>query len=201
MPQIGSGVLTGSYGPYRGMAAIYLATYNASSLAPSPTAALGDTEPASATWTKLGLLQSDDFTPAKVDATLLDDRRGFKKVLYGQAITQAGEATFEALVVESDPAAIGRITGQAASAVGTGEELRVSYDQIYTKTALIYVKNAFTDDTTNIERFYYIPKAQVAWSMDRGENDVMVLRVNIHALQYSQGAENYLFLVGRFPNA
>lgn len=198
MPQLGSGTLTGSYGPYRGMAAIYLATYNASSLAASPTAALGDTEPASATWTKLGLLQSDDFTPAKVDATLLDDRRGFKKVLYSQAITQAGEATFEALVTESDPVALGRITGQTASAIGTGQELQVSYDQIYTKTVLVYMKNAFTDDLTNVERFIYVPKGQIGWSYDRGENDILVLRVNVHALQYSQGAVNYLFKVGRF---
>jgi len=198
MPVVGSGGLTGSYGPFRGMAAIYLATYNASSLAASPTAALGDTEPATGTWTKLGLLQSDDFTPGKVDATLLDDRRGFKKVLYGQAVIQAGEATFEALVVESDPAAIGRITGQAASAIGAGEELQVSYDQIYTKTALIYAKNAFTDDSTNVERFWYVPKAQIVWSQDRGENDIIVLRVNIHALQYSQGTVNYLYKTGRF---
>jgi len=198
MPVVGSGGLTGSYGPYRGMAAIYLATYNASSLAASPTAALGNAEPPTGTWTKLGLLQGDDFTATKVDATFLDDRRGFKHVLYGQALTQAGEATFEGLVVESDPVAIGRITGQAASAVGVGEELQISYDQIYTRTALVYVKNAFTDDTANIERFYYIPKAQINWGQDKGENDVTVLRVTIKALQYTFGAVSYLFKIGRF---
>jgi len=177
------------------MAAVYLATYVASSLAAPPTAALGTGEPATGTWTKLGLLQGDDFTPNTTQATFLEDVRGFKKVRYGRALNQAGSMSIEALIVETDPAAIGLITGASPSAVGAGVKMQLSYDTLLDRSMLVWTKNAF--DSAE-ERYVYIPHAQVTWELTRGENDVLAIRLVGEALQYINGATNYLFKEVRF---
>lgn len=196
MPTLGSGTLTGSHAPYRAMAAMYFATYNSTSIAAAPTAKLGSSEPATATWTKIGLLQGDDFTVTTAEPSFIEDRRGFKRVLYARAINQAGSAQFEGLVVESDPEAINRISGDTLNNIGAsaGKRITVTLDQLYDKTVLLYCYNAF--DTTK-ERYIHIPHGQVRFQLDRGESDIWVLRTTIEALQYA-GATNYVYEEGRF---
>jgi len=195
MPALGSGALTGSYRPYRAMAAVYLATYVASAPAAPPTAALANSEPPTGTWTKLGLLQGDDFTVSTTEPTFQEDRRGFKKILYGRALNQAGSTTFSGLVVETDPDTIGNVIGVSASAIGAGKKLGISYDTLYSRSVLIWMKNAF--DTAQ-ERYVYIPNGQMNWQLDRGEGDFLVLNVKFEAMKQSTGGYDCDFEVGRF---
>lgn len=195
MPALGSGALTGAYRPYRAMAAVYLATYVASAPAAPPTAKLGDSEPATGTWTKMGLLQGDDFAVTTAEATFQEDRRGFKKVLYGRAINQAGSTTFTGMVVESDPDTIGSVIGVSASALTAGDKIGISNDTLYSKSVLIYMKNAF--DSTQ-ERYVYIPYGQLSWGLDRGEGDILSMNVKIEALKQDAGGYNCDYELGRF---
>lgn len=195
MPSLGSGALVGSWRPFVAKTAMYLATYVASSPEPAPTAALGTAEPG-ANWTKLGLLQGDDFTVTTSEPTKVDDRRGFSRVLFGQAVTEAGTAVFEGLVVESNPSAISDITGTSLDSItGGGQSIKVTYDTLYYKTAMLYCFNAFDNAQ---ERYVHIPYCQAYFQLDKGENDVLVLRVQLTALQYTEGSENYLYAVGRY---
>lgn len=196
MPELGSGKLTGSYGPFRAMSIFYLATYVASAPAAAPTAKLGTGEPATGTWTKLGLLQEDTFTVNFAEPTFIEDRRGFKRVLYARAVNQAGSASFEGLIVESDPEAIGRVTGQTAQTISAGgKKLQVAFDTLYDRSALVYNFNAFD----NSERYLYVPHAQVRWALEAaGADNTWVLRVTLEALQYILGATNYNLEEGRF---
>lgn len=196
MPNLGSGILTGLFGPFKPMSAMYLATYNASSLAAAPTAALGASgEPPSGTWTKLGLLEDDMLTIATVAATFVEDRRGAKKVLYAKALTQAGSATLTANIVETNPDEIGKVNPNAATTIGAGKKIQITYDQIVYKTVLAWQLNHFDQAS---ERYIYVPKAQLEFSIEKGANDVAVIKVTVNALQYTFGATNYLYEEGQF---
>lgn len=195
MPALGSGVLVGSYGPYTEICAIYLASYVASAIATPPTAKLGTGEPATGTWTKMGLLEDDNLKVATTQATFVEDRRGFKKVLYARAINQSGAATFTVNIVESDPASVAKIVGGSATPIGAvGEQFRVDLSQLFDRTVLIYSFNAFD----NSERYIHVPHAQVRYELAKGNNDVWVLTLTIEALQFQVGATNYLYEEGRF---
>jgi hypothetical protein len=196
MPELGTGALTGSYQPYRAQSALYLATYVATGVSVPPTAKLADTEPPTGTWTKLGLLQDDEFTVNNVEANFTEDRRGSTRRLFGRAVTQAGAMNFESLVVESDPDALANVIGGSTTAIGAvGEKIQVSFDQLYDYSALIWMKNHF--DSAE-ERYIFVPHAQLMWTMDRGNENVLVLRVTLEALQYIQGSDNYAVEFARF---
>lgn len=197
MPQLGSGFLTGSYGPYNAECAIYTTPYIASGVTAPPTAKLGNAEPASATWTKLGLLQDDEVNITTAQAKFVEDRRGFKKVLYNRALNQAGSATFEGMVVETDPAAIANVVGSSTTLIGgNGEYFRVTYDQLYTFTVLIYAKNAYD----NSERYIHIPHAQMTYEIDNQKGQNWFIKASFEALQYTglNNAVDYIYEVGRF---
>ncbi len=195
MPEVGSGKLVGSFGPFKALTSFFLATYVASAVEPAPSAKLGTTDP-SGNWTAIGLLQGDDITITNTEPTLVDDRRGFKRVLFNRAISQAGSSIFEELVVETDPETVAKITGETADSIGSGgKSLKVTYDVLYDRSALFYTKNAFTETQ---ERYIHVPHCQVRYVLDRGDEDILVLRCTVEALQFTEGSENYLFELGRF---
>lgn len=196
MPSLGSGVLVGSFGPFTELCAVYIATYNATAISTPPTAKLGSGEPATGTWTKMGLLENDDFKVTTTQAKFVEDRRGFKKVLYARAINEAGSATFDALIVESDPAAGAKIIGSTTTAIGAvGEQFRVDVSQLYDRTVMLYCFNAF--DST--ERYIHIPHAQIRYELDKGTNDIWAWKLFIEALQFIPVAgASYLYEEGRF---
>ena len=196
MPALGTGATTGLFRPYRAQSAMYVATYVSSGVSTPPTAKLADAEPPTGTWTKLGLLQDDEFTVNNVEPTFAEDRRGSTRRLYGRAVTQSGAMSFETLVVESDPEALANVIGASVTAIdSTGSKLQVSFDQLYDFSALIWHKNHFA---TTEERYTFVPHAQVRWTLDRGNENVLVLRVTLEALQYVLAAENYSVEFGRF---
>ncbi len=195
MPVLGQGDLTGSYRSFRAQTAFYLATYVSSAVAAPPATALGTAEPASATWTKQGLMQGDDFTVTSTDPTFIEERRGFTRQLFGRAVTESGLATFETLLQETDPATIALLSGDSTDALGGGGvEIKVKLDQLYDYSALLYAKNVF--DTAE-ERYIFVPHAQVRFALDRGDADAWVLRVQFDALSFNDGSTTYAYREGR----
>lgn len=195
MPQVGSGTLVGSFGPYIEQAMVFTATYVASAISTPPTAKLGTGVPATGTWTQMGILEDDNFNVTFSAPTFVEDRRGFRKVLYARAINQAGAATFDVNILESDPASIAKITGQSTTNIAAGgEKLQVTFDGLFDRTILIYSISAF-DQT---ERYIHMPHAQIRWEMGNAANKAWTLKLTIEALQFISGATNYLFEAGRF---
>jgi len=169
---------------------LYFATYNSVTPVAAPAAPLGNGEPSTSVWTKMGLLRDDQFTIAETDPTMVEYRRGFRQRFFGEVVRKAGDRTITAQMDEVEPAVLARFTGdtltQIGGSPGIGVELDIGTGEIYDYTLLA----VYYDDQSLKEFHAYSPHVRARYKFAK-QAEFMVFDLIIRLIPFVNASSKY----------
>lgn len=189
-PIPGDGVIVGTIGQVLPVGVLYFATYSALSTVAAPAVPLGNGEPATNVWTKMGLLRDDTFVVAETDPTLVEYRRGFRQRFFGEVVRKAGDRSITAQMDEVEPAVLARFTGDTVTQIGgspgIGVELDIGSGELFDYTMLC----VYYDDQSLKEFHLYSPHVRARYKFAK-QAEFMVFDLTIRMIPFLNASNKY----------